>query len=255
VRIALFVTCVVDVVAPEVGVAAVRVLRAAGHEVEVPPTQTCCGQPAWNAGFADEAAKVGRTTLRALGEALDGGADRVVGLAGSCSAMARVFWPEVFELVGDHEAVARAKAVGARLDELSEFLAREGLPEVEEIKAPLDPRVAYHHSCHMLRELRIEDQPETLLDAAGYERVPWSAAQRCCGFGGTFSVKLPETSTAMADDKLEALDEAGATTVVGADTSCLLQLRTRAEARGRPVRTRHIAEVLAEAYVEEPERR
>jgi L-lactate dehydrogenase complex protein LldE len=130
VRIALFVTCVVDVVAPEVGAAAVRVLRAAGHEVEVPPTQTCCGQPAWNSGFAEEAAKVGGTTLEALAGALDGGADRVVGLAGSCSAMARVFWPEVFELVGDHEASARAKAVGERFDELSEFLAREGLPPV-----------------------------------------------------------------------------------------------------------------------------
>jgi L-lactate dehydrogenase complex protein LldE len=254
VRIALFVTCVVDVMAPEVGVAAVRLLRAAGHDVEVPTSQTCCGQPAWNAGFAEEAAKVGRTTLTALDEALAGGADRVVGLAGSCTAMARVFWPEVFELVDDHEMAAKAKAVGERLDELSEFLDREGLPEVEKAKPPLDPTVAYHHSCHMLRELRIEEQPETLLDAVGYQRVPWSAAQRCCGFGGTFSVKLPETSTAMADDKLSSLAETGAGTVVGADTSCLLQLRSRAEAEGRPIRTRHIAEVLAEALVEEPTR-
>jgi L-lactate dehydrogenase complex protein LldE len=99
----------------------------------------------------------------------------------------------------------------------------------------------------MLRELRIKEQPEAVLDAVGCERIPWSADDRCCGFGGTFSVKLPETATAMADEKLRSVAEAGVDVIVGADTSCLLHLRTRAEHEGRPVRTRHIAEVVADA--------
>ncbi|MGH9246974.1 MAG: (Fe-S)-binding protein [Acidimicrobiales bacterium] len=246
-RVAVFATCVVDVVAPEVGVAAVRVLRAAGHDVVVPLDQTCCGQPASNAGFTTEAAKVARTTLRALDDALGSGADRAVGLAGSCTSMVRVFWPELFELVGDHAAVEAARRVGGLTDELTEFLAREGLPDgVATRERRPGPRVAYHHSCHMLRELRIKEQPVALLDAAGCERAPWPADERCCGFGGTFSTKLPETSTAMADEKLASL-ESGVDTVVGADASCLLHLRSRAEHEGQRLRTRHIAEVLADA--------
>src|SRR6266508_2321192 len=127
-KVGLFVTCIADVLAPDAAVAAVRVLRAAGHEIEVPRDQTCCGQPAWNAGFADEAAQVATTTLGALDGAIDAGAERIVGLAGSCTAMVRVFWPELFELVGDHHAAERAKAVGAKLAEFSEFLASNGLP-------------------------------------------------------------------------------------------------------------------------------
>jgi L-lactate dehydrogenase complex protein LldE len=169
--------------------------------------------------------------------------------------MVRVFWPELFELAGDHDAVARARRVGERTAEFSEFVAAEGIPATRTPPAGSSaPPVGYHHSCHMLRELRIKEAPEALLEAAGCERVPWSADDRCCGFGGTFSIKLPETSTAMADDKLASLAEAGAEEIVGADTSCLLHLRTRAEHEGRPVRTRHIAEVLAEAIATgEPE--
>ncbi|MGH9116652.1 MAG: (Fe-S)-binding protein [Acidimicrobiales bacterium] len=247
-KVGLFVTCVADVVAPDAAVAAVRVLRAAGHDVSVPRDQTCCGQPAWNAGFAEEAAQVARTTLASLDQALDAGVDRIVGLAGSCTAMVRVFWPELFEVVGDHDAGARARAVGARVTEFSEFLADEGLPEAA--RRPPDaasPRVAYHHSCHMLRELRIKQQPEAVLDAVGCERMRWSADDRCCGFGGTFSIKLPETSTAMADDKLRSIEESGAEVLVGADTSCLLHLAARAEHEGRPVVAKHIAEVVAES--------
>lgn len=250
-RVGLFVTCVVDVLAPEVGVAAVRVLRAAGHDVDVPRDQTCCGQPAWNAGFIEESARVAKTTLNALDAALEGGADRIVGLAGSCSAMVRVFWPELFELTGDHHAADRARSVGERTHEFSEFVAENGLDDLP-LAAPPEgaaPRVGYHHSCHMLRELRIKEQPERLLAAAGCEQVQWSADERCCGFGGTFSIKLPETSTAMADDKLESLAGSGADTLAGADTSCLLHLRSRAEHEGRPVPTRHIAEVVADAIV------
>lgn len=240
-RVTLFVTCVVDLFEPDVGVATVRVLRAAGGIVSCPSGQTCCGQPAWNSGFHEEAARVARTTLDAL-EA-DGG-DVVVVPAGSCAAMVKVFWPELFELVGDHDAARRARALGERTMELSAFLAAHPIP-----LRGLGRRIAYHHSCHMLRELHEHDQPEQLLEAAGCERVEWPADTRCCGFGGLFSFKLPEVSEAMADDKLSSLAavEPQPEMVVGADGSCLLHLRARAEHEGRPIVTRHIAQVIAEA--------
>jgi L-lactate dehydrogenase complex protein LldE len=239
VRVSLFVTCVVDLFTPDVGAAAVKVLRAAGCQVSCPSGQVCCGQPAWNSGFAREAAAVARTSLDAL-EA--DGADAVVAPAGSCVTMMRVFWPELFETVDDHAAADRARRLAARTFELTELLAtRPPLP-----LTPIEENVAYHHSCHMLRELRVHDEPEALLAAAGCRPIEWVAATRCCGFGGLFSFKLPETSTAMADDKLQSLPSGGPTAVVGSDGSCLLHLRARAEREGVAITTRHIAEVLSE---------
>jgi L-lactate dehydrogenase complex protein LldE len=241
-RVGLFVTCVADLFAPEVAEATVRVLRAAGHEVVVPAGQTCCGQPAWNSGFAAEAAQVAHTTLDALVAA---DVDVLVAPAGSCTTMVRVFWPELFEVAGEHAAARQATALAGRFYELTELLDRHGLPPllpVGEVRAS----VAYHHSCHMLRELGLEREPERAVDAAGCERVAWSADRRCCGFGGLFSFKLPEASESMADDKLTTLTESGCTDLVGADPSCLLHLRARARHEGVAVRTRHVAEVLAE---------
>jgi L-lactate dehydrogenase complex protein LldE len=245
VHVSLFVTCVVDLLEPDVGVATVRVLRASGCTVGVPEGQTCCGQPAWNSGFADEAAAVARTTLDAL-EA--DGADAVVVPAGSCATMMRVFWPELFELAGDHDAAERARALGARTFELGEFLASRSqhLPALQH--EPVT--VAYHHSCHMLRELRIEQAPIDLLErTGGVDVATWPADRRCCGFGGLFSVKLPEASAAMADDKLSSLP---VDVVVGCDASCLLHLRSRAEHEGRPLTTAHLATVLADALPDGP---
>jgi L-lactate dehydrogenase complex protein LldE len=241
VRVTLFVTCVVELFEPDVGVATVQVLRASGGQVSCPSGQTCCGQPAWNSGFHTAAAQVARNTLDALDR--DGG-DAVVVPAGSCATMVKVFWPELFELVGDHAAAERARALGARTYELTAFLAEHPVPQ-----RALGQRVAYHHSCHMLRELRVKEQPEQLLDSAGCERVAWDADTRCCGFGGLFSFKLPEVSEAMADDKLASLAtvDPPPDLVVGADGSCLLHLRARAEHEGRPIVTRHIAQVIAEA--------
>ena len=186
------ITCVVDVVAPEVGEASVRLLRAAGCDVSCNLAQTCCGQPAWNAGFAREAAKVARATLGALEAELESGAEAVVVPAGSCATMVRQFWPELFDVVGDAGDAARARRVGAHTYELSEFLATraDALPPLR-LDRPV--RVALHQSCHMLRELRIVDQPAGLVEAVdGCAPVVWDGADRCCGFGGTFSVKLPE---------------------------------------------------------------
>ncbi len=244
-RVGLFITCVADLFEPDVAVATVRVLRAAGHEVVVPSGQTCCGQPAWNSGFADDAAKVARTTLDALAAA---DVEAIVAPAGSCITMVRLFWPELFELAGDHVAAERARSLGTRLFELTEFLDRHGMPEL----APAAEDVAYHHSCHMLRELRLEDAPERALAAAGCTQVEWSAAQRCCGFGGLFSFKLPETSESMADDKLTTLVDTGCSSLVAADSSCLMHLRGRAEHEGVKVKMRHIAQVLAERVPDQP---
>jgi L-lactate dehydrogenase complex protein LldE len=241
------ITCVVDVVAPEVGEASVRVLRAAGCDVSCDLAQTCCGQPAWNAGFAREAARVARATLGALEAELDSGAEAVVVPAGSCATMVRQFWPELFDVVDDGEDAARARRVGAHTHELSEFLATRAaaLPALR-LERPM--RVALHQSCHMLRELRIIDQPASLVDAVdGCTPVVWEGADRCCGFGGTFSVKLPEASVAMADEKLRALAAVGPDLVVGCDTSCLMHLQTRSDATGSPIHVRHLAEVLAAA--------
>jgi L-lactate dehydrogenase complex protein LldE len=253
VRVSLLVTCVVDVVAPDVGEAAVRLLRAAGCDVTVNLAQTCCGQPGWNAGFAADAARVARTTLGALEDDLDAGAEAVVVPAGSCATMVRVFWPELFEVVGDHDAAARARRVGDRTRELSDLLAERAdrLPPLR-LHRPIT--VALHESCHMLRELRIAEAPGVLVDAVdGCEAVPWAGSDRCCGFGGTFSVKLPETSVAMADEKLRALGAGapGADLLVGCDTSCLMHLQARADATERPVHVRHLAEVLAAALPED----
>jgi L-lactate dehydrogenase complex protein LldE len=252
VHVTLLITCVVDVVAPEVGEAAVRLLRAAGCEVSCDLSQTCCGQPAWNAGFADEAASVARPTLAALEAELDRGAEAVVVPAGSCATMVRLFWPELFDLVGDHDAARRARDVGEKTRELSELLAEPAAAhELPPLKLVPDRRVALHQSCHMLRELRIVDQPRELADLVdGCETVPWEGSDRCCGFGGTFSVKLPEASVAMADEKLRAVAAVEPDELVGCDTSCLLHLQTRAEALGTPVTVRHLAEVLAEALPE-----
>ena len=223
-RVALFVTCLVDLVVPEVGVATARVLQRAGHEVVFPEGQTCCGQPAFNSGYREEAAKVLRSTARALADA---GADAIVAPAGSCTTMLRTFAPG---LIGEAPHVW----------ELSEFLAAHGeLPE-----GRLDARVAYHASCHMLRELGLSDEPRALLERMGAELVDWDA-QRCCGFGGTFAVRQPELSVAMADEKLRSLG--GASVLCGADPSCLMHLRGRLRRLGSPVRVAHLAELLEEA--------
>lgn len=240
-RVALFPTCLVDSVATDVGVATVRLLRRLGHEVSVPERTTCCGQPGWNAGHARPAADVARTTLRAL-DACD--ADVVVVPAGSCATMMLVFWRELFEVAGSASDLAMVARVTPRTKELSQFLAEHGTPAT--VRA--DPTATvYHRSCHMLRELRVTDEPERLLDATGADRRVADGSGRCCGFGGLFSVKLPEVSVAMADDVLDGMAATGATRVVGCDASCLMHLEGRSRRRGMGLEFRHLAAVLDDA--------
>ena len=189
---------------------------------------------------------VARTTLSGLEEALQD-ADAVVVPAGSCTTMIRVFWAELFELAHDHVSKARAEIVAAKVFELSEFLGSGPSLSRDATKSPprTDEPVRYHPSCHMLRELGLKDEPVDALRSCGMEvdRGP----ERCCGFGGLFSVKLPETSVAMADEVLDAAVASGATQVVAADGSCLMQLEARSKARGLSLSFRHLAVAIDDA--------
>jgi L-lactate dehydrogenase complex protein LldE len=231
----LFPTCLGDAVAPGAIRDTARVLRSVGIEPVSPSGATCCGQPAWNSGFTKDARRVARTTLRALEDA-----DAVVVPAGSCAAMMKLHWPALFE-GAERE---RARAVAGRVHELSEYLVDQ--LGVTSIGTRIDQTVAYHDSCHMLRELRVREQPRTLLRSVA-TLVELPRSDRCCGFGGTFSVRYPDVSTAMADDKLAAAQTAGIDRVVSADPGCAMQLGGRSSRTGAPLRVDHLATVLAEA--------
>jgi L-lactate dehydrogenase complex protein LldF len=241
-EVTLFRTCVADVFSPPTVAAATRLLQASGCAVSCPDGQTCCGQPAWNAGFVDEAARVARASLAALEHG--GPAPTVVVPAGSCATMITHYWPELFRLVGDTDAEGRARTVAGRTRELTQFLVALGLPE---LGTGTPTRVALHQSCHSLRELGGGGATRAAVAAVeGTSVVPWADddAQRCCGFGGTFSLKLPEAAEAMADEKLASLRGLGADCIAGTDLSCLLHLRARSEAVGTPVAIRHVADLL-----------
>ncbi|MFZ5824741.1 MAG: (Fe-S)-binding protein [Bacillota bacterium] len=240
-RVSLFATCLVDMFFPEVGVATVRLLRRLGCEVDLPAGQSCCGQPAWNSGHRPEARQMAEALVRALE-----GSDYVVSPSGSCVGMIRTAYPALF--AGDPVWEEKVRALAARTFELSEFLVKVLKVDLRQLGATLDDTVAYHTSCHMTRELGLRREPLALLDqVAGLERRALERADLCCGFGGTFSVKLPEVAVAMADDKLDDLRASGAKTLVGADCSCLMHLRGRLEQQGGGPRVRHLAEVLEEA--------
>jgi L-lactate dehydrogenase complex protein LldE len=228
VNVTLFETCLVELVRPEVGAAAARVLGDRGHDVTVARGVTCCGQPAWNAGYVGDARRVARRTAKALAKTTG----PVVVPSGSCAAMMHEYWPK---LLGD-------TSVSERVIELSAFLATRSpgdSPRSERGESPLEQRkVAYHDSCHMLRSLGIKEAPRQLLGDVA------ELSERCCGFGGTFSVKLPEVSTAMADEKLDEVVATGCDTLVGCDLSCLMHLDGRARRRGLGITVLHLAEVL-----------
>jgi L-lactate dehydrogenase complex protein LldE len=232
VRISLFATCLGDQFYADACADAVRLLRHVGVEVDVPDAQTCCGQPAYNAGLRDEALRMVKHTLDAFE-----GSEYVVLPSGSCAGMMRCFYPE---LAHDDE---RAASLAERTYELSQFLVN--VAGVEALGSGLGgKRVAYHHSCHALRELGVRDEPIELLANCGAEVVPWVADEECCGFGGLFSAKLPEVSAAMADRKLDTLPVVDF--VTSTDGGCLMQLSGRAEKRRTGPPFRHLASALWE---------
>jgi L-lactate dehydrogenase complex protein LldE len=235
-RISLFVTCLVDQLWPSVGTSAVEVLRRAGCEVTFDARQTCCGQPAFNTGYREEARKLARRFVEIFEEA-----DAIVSPSGSCTAMAHHFH-ELFE--GDEAWRARADAVARRTHEFGAFLVN--VLGVEDVGASFRGRVTWHDACHALRDLKIRDEPRRLIrHVRDAEFVELPNADACCGFGGTFSVKYPEISVAILDNKIDAIEASGVRAVVSADASCLMQIEGRLKRKGSAIRAMHLAELLA----------
>lgn len=226
-NVALFVTCLADHYFADAAADTVRLLRHLGCTVSFPEAQTCCGQPAYNAGRQGEALRMARHTIGVFEDA-----DAVVVPSGSCATMVKKFYPR---LTGGTATLAD------RTFELGEFIVhRLGVTELGDGLA--GRRIAIHQGCHALRELRLESEPATLLEGCGAEIVPWAAHDECCGFGGLFSVKMTAVSAAMADRKLDTLPEID--WVVSGDGGCVLQLDGRSRAREMGVEFVHLATAL-----------
>ncbi len=240
VRVSLFVTCLVDQLRPQVGWSSVELLRRAGCEVDFDPRQTCCGQPALNSGHQNQAKAVARGLVGTFSKP-EKPVDAIVTPSGSCCSMTQRY-PELF--ADDSKMAKPARGVAAKTYELAAFLVDK--LQVADIGAELSGRVSWHDSCHGLRELHLKAAPRVLLaNVKGLELVEASLSEECCGFGGTFAVKNPELSVAMADKKIDELEQLGIDWVTGADLSCLMQLGGRLERRGSKIRAVHFAELIA----------
>ncbi|MBP0444757.1 (Fe-S)-binding protein [Roseomonas sp. SSH11] len=236
-RVALFVTCLVDLYRPTVGFAAIKLLEQAGCEVQVPAGQTCCGQPGYNAGDRAAARDLARAVIDEFR-----GCDYVVAPSGSCAGMIAHHYPGLFE--DDPEYRAKADALAARTHELTSFLV--DVMGVDVARAPYDGVVAYHDSCSGLRELGVKAQPRKLLaQVPGVTVKELAEPELCCGFGGTFCVKYPDISTRMVTDKVADIRATGADTLLAGDMGCLLNMAGRLKREASEVRVRHVAEVLA----------
>lgn len=237
-RVSLFVTCLVDLLYPEVGEATVALLESFDVKVDFPAAQTCCGQPAFNSGFPEDARRVARSLLDAME-----GSEAVVSPSGSCTAMVRSYYPHLFEGTPDER---RAEDLASRTFELTEFVVNE--LGVTELGGSWEGRVTYHDSCHGLRELGLAGQGRGLLSSVeGLELVEMAHPELCCGFGGAFSLRMPAVATAMADDKVAQTEATGADVMVTGDSGCLMHLAgrmSRTNARTRPM---HLATLLAQA--------
>jgi L-lactate dehydrogenase complex protein LldE len=233
--VTLFIPCFVDLLYPQVGIAMVRILEKLGHKVACPEAPACCGQPAFNTGYWPESRSVAHKVLEQLKDA-----EVVVIASGSCGAMIKVFYPELFAGT-PHEALA--KAVAPRCYEFSAFLAnRLG---VTELGARFPHKVTFHDGCHGLRELDNKQPARKLLSKVkGLELVEMTAAETCCGFGGTFSAKFPQISTAMGEVKCASALETPAEYIVSNDSSCLMHLQGLIDRQGKKMKTIHLAEIL-----------
>jgi L-lactate dehydrogenase complex protein LldE len=237
-KVSLFVTCLVDQLWSNVGVSSVAVLRRVGCEVEFDQRQTCCAQPAFNSGYRSEARQVAQRFISIFEES---DADAIVSPSGSCTAMVH-HYPQLF--ADDPEWLRRAQAVAAKTHELSAFLVR--VLKLDDVGASWSGRLTWHDACHGLRDLNLKNEPRTLIrKVRGAEFVELEHADACCGFGGTFSVKYPEISVAILDQKIEAIERAGVQAVVSGDASCLMQIGGRLSRTGSKVRVMHLAELLA----------
>lgn len=237
-RVQLFGTCLVDVFFPEVGEAVVRLLRHFGVEVAYPKGQTCCGQPAFNAGYMKEAKGAAEHFLSVFE-----GSNPIATPSGSCAAMVRHHYPEL--LRDDPVLAEKAQGTAERVYELSQFLVQ--VLRAHEAGFSGRGKITYHSSCHLTRSLGVRQEPLALIASMeGVEFIPLPDATRCCGFGGMFMAKLPEISCALADEKAEAILATGADTVTGCDSGCLMNIADALKKRGSGVQVKHLAQVLAE---------
>ncbi len=235
-RVSLFITCLADQLYPEVGLSTVRLLRRLGCELDFPESQVCCGQPAFNSGYTSEARRVARGLVDAFADA-----EYVVSPSGSCSGMIRHYYGELFADEPDY--AERAAEFAAKTYELSQFIV--GVLGVRDVGARFPHRVTYHASCHGSRLLGVKQEPlELLQHVAGLELVPLPRCEDCCGFGGTFAVKLASVSGAMVDEKVDHVLETEAPYLVGTDMGCLMNIAGRLERRRAGVKTLHLAELL-----------
>lgn len=235
--ISLFIPCFVDLMYPKVGISMVQILEKLGHKVVCPESPACCGQPAFNTGYWDESRSVAVKMLEAFKDA-----EAVVIASGSCGAMMKVFYPELFAGT-KHEVMARDFA--PKCHEFSSFLVN--VLKVTDLGASFPHKVTVHDGCHGLRELNNKRPPRELLARVnGLELVEMKEAETCCGFGGTFSAKFPAISTAMGEVKCTSAIETKADYIVSCDSSCLMQIQGLADKQKLPVKTIHLAEVLAQ---------
>lgn len=234
-NVTLFVTCLVDLFHVNVGKATVELLERLGCTIHFPEGQTCCGQPAYNSGYVKEAKEAMKHMIRTFEHA-----EYIVTPSGSCATMFKEY-PHIFK--GDGEWEERAKRVADKTYELTQFIV--DVLQVEDVGAQLEGKATYHTSCHMTRLLGVKDAPFTLLQhVKGLEVVPLPNAHNCCGFGGTFSVKMGPISEQMVDEKIQCIEQVEADYLIGADCGCLMNIGGRIERKGKPIRVMHIAEVL-----------
>jgi L-lactate dehydrogenase complex protein LldE len=235
-KISLFIPCFIDQLFPEVGISTVRIFEKLGHDLDFPSQQTCCGQPAFNSGYWDDAREVARRFLDIFSEA-----EVIVSPSGSCTTMVRHFYGKLFQDTPDFKLAAK---IASKTYELTEFLVKK--LNVTDLNASFHGKVAWHDACHGLRELHLKDEPRQLLkNVRNLELIEMKNCETCCGFGGTFSVKFPSISTAMDEVKIDSLEESGAEYVASGDSSCLMQMGGLLKKRKSKIKPIHIAEILA----------
>jgi L-lactate dehydrogenase complex protein LldE len=237
--VSLFIPCLVDQVYPEIGLAMAGVLEHLGYRLHYNPEQTCCGQPAFNAGHRSKARKVAETFVDAFNDE----AGAIVGPSGSCVGMVRNYYQVLFK---DHARLEEALALSRRIFEFSEFLARE--KRLDDISGKAAGKIGFHNSCHSYRELGLQDEPFDLMRCiSGYDLIEVPGEPVCCGFGGLFSVKYEAIAETMALSRLEQFTSLGVETIVTNDPGCLMHMRQEAVDRGMDVRIIHVAEFIAKA--------
>ncbi|MDZ5470522.1 (Fe-S)-binding protein [Bacillus sp. 31A1R] len=234
-RVTLFATCLIDMFQGNVGKATVELLERLGCEIDFPESQVCCGQPAYNSGYVKESKEAMKRMIETFSLA-----EYVVSPSGSCASMFKEY-PHIFK--GDEVWEPKAKALANKTYELTEFIV--DVLKIEDVGARLEGRATYHTSCHMTRLLGVKDAPMKLLShVKGLEFTELPGKHNCCGFGGTFSVKMAQISEQMVDEKVQHVEETKADYLIGADAGCLMNIGGRIDRKGKPIKVLHIAEVL-----------